>query len=398
MFAVSLLGSSVFASGPHGRPAIGAGTLALLGIAVAGLLALLWRPKYPLGVVVFTTGLVIAANLVSGPHYNGNMFVLQVAASFSLVLRRPPKMAIEVALGAWVAMAVADVAEGASVVSLPLSSLGWLVAAVAIALYLRSQRALVVAARERAEQADRERQRESDQALVDERARIARELHDIVAHHVSLLVVQAGAVRESLAPDDPSRELLNSMITGGRQAMTELRAMLGALRPPGEEPLDAASAGRPSPAARLSDAPADLGTTVGVPLAPQPSLNEIGALVDGARAAGLPIELHLTGDIHRPSPAVALAAYRITQEALTNVVKHSPGATTTVALECQEAGISVRVHNERGLLAVAAVPGHRGQGLSGIAERAALCHGRADAGPFGTGFLVTAWLPNGDAR
>ncbi len=273
VFAVVLLVSSVFPHGPHGRPTIGAGTLALLGIAAVGLLALLWRPKYPLGIVVLTTGLVMAANLVSGPRFNGNLFALQAAASFSLVLRRPPKMAVEVALGAWLAMAGTDVAEGTSVSSLPLSSLVWLVAAVAIALYVRSQRALVVAAQERAEQADRERQRESDRALVDERARIARELHDIVAHHVSLLVVQAGAVRESVAPDHPSRELLNSMIDGGRQAMSELRAMLGALRAPGQAPLDASPAERPLRVAGLSPAPTSPLSTVGIPLAPQPSLS-----------------------------------------------------------------------------------------------------------------------------
>ena len=212
----------------------------------------------------------------------------------------------------------------------------------AIALYFRSQRALVAAAQERAAHAEREHERESVQALADERARIARELHDIVAHHVSLLVVQAGAVRESLAPDHPSREVLNSMIEGGRQAMSELRAMLGALRAPGP-PLPGSGRGpgdhRPG---RPPSAPGGSNPALGASLAPQPSLGEIGALVEGARAAGLPIEMRLTGDIQRPSPAVALAVYRITQEALTNVVKHAPGATTTVAVDCQEAGVSVR--------------------------------------------------------
>lgn len=398
VFAVGLLASAVYSSGPHAHLTTGAGAAAVVGIDLVGLLALLWRPKHPLGVVMLTACLVIAADLVAGPRSNGNTFALEVAACFSLVLRRPVRVALEVVLGAWLAVSVAALLEGASVFSQPLSNLVWLVAAVAIGLYFRSQRALVAAAQERAEHAERERERESVQALADERARIARELHDVVAHHVSLLVVQAGAVRESLAPDHPSREVLNSMIEGGRQAMSELRAMLGALRAPGQALFDAVPAGPPYVPPRPSPVTAPPHSALGAPLAPQPSLGEIGALVDGARAAGLPIELHLAGDVHRPSPTVALAAYRITQEALTNVVKHAPGATTTVAVDCQEAGVSVRVHNGRGLLPVAAVPGHRGQGLTGMRERAALCQGRADAGPVGDGFLVDAWLPDEDAQ
>jgi signal transduction histidine kinase len=180
--------------------------------------------------------------------------------------------------------------------------------------------------------------------------------------------------------------------------MSELRAMLGALRSPGQPVLDETRAGRPAGPVASSEVAAGLRGSLKAPLAPQPSLGEIGALVDGARSAGLPIELHLTGDIHRPSPAVALAAYRITQEALTNVVKHAPGAATTVAVDCQGGGVSVRVHNRRGLLPVPALPGPRGQGLTGMRERAALCQGRADAGPVDNGFLVDAWLPDGSAE
>jgi signal transduction histidine kinase len=389
-FAVVLLVSAVYPHGPHGRISTNVGTATLLGIDLVGLVALLWRSKHPLGTVLLMACLIVVADLVAGPGFNGDTFSLEIAAVYSLVLRRPARVALTAALGTWLAVSVADLAEGASVSAQPLSSLVWLVAAVAIGLYFRSQRALVAAAQERAEHAERERERESVQAVADERVRIARELHDVVAHHVSLLVVQAGAVREGLGPDHPAREVLDSMIEGGRQAMSELRAMLGALRSPGQ----AAAGGTPGRPPYGATWPAG---THEAPRAPQPSLTEISALVEGARAAGVPIELQLKGDPRRVSLAVALAAYRITQEALTNVVKHAPGATTEVEVDCGPAGVSVRVRNGRGLLPVAVVPGHRGQGLTGMRERAALCRGRVDAGSVGDCFVVDAWLPEGNA-
>ena len=115
--------------------------------------------------------------------------------------------------------------------------------------------------------------------------------------------------------------------------------------------------------------------------------------MEGAGLAGLPVTLELSGQSTGLPPAVALAAYRVTQEALTNVVKHAPGAETVVAIDCASDGVSVRVRNGRPLVPVAAVAGHQGQGLMGMAERAAHCHGWVKAGPEGEGFAVEAWLP-----
>ena len=265
--------------------------------------------------------------------------------------------------------------------SLPLALLALQAAAVAVALFIRSQHALVAAAQERAEHAERERDHEAARAVANERVRIARELHDVVAHHVSLLVVQAGAVRETLGPGHPSREVLDSMIDGGRQAMGELRAMLGALRSPEPE------APSPGAAAGAGD------RAQGAPLAPLPSLAEIGGLVEGARVAGLPIDFRIGGVTRGLPEAVGLAAYRITQEALTNVVKHAPGASTTVSVDCQSGGVALQVRNARGRLVPSAIPGRQGQGLVGMRERAALCGGHVHAGPVGEGYLVEAWLP-----
>lgn len=387
LFAAIILVTTLL---PHGSPE-GLARVAVGGLEVLGLLLLLWRPKGPVAVALGEAVIVLLILAIHPTSHNAS-FTLELAAIFSLVMRRPARQALSVAFAAWLAVALALVVAGGGVFSQPLSDFALAAAATAIALYFRSQRALVVAAQERADQAERLREREAAQAVAEERARIARELHDVVAHHVSLLVVQAGAVRETVGPEHPSREVLDSMIAGGRQAMTELRAMLGALRSPDIAPppdIGTVDVGtvpvRSEALAAPLDAPA--------PRSPLPSLVDVNVLVDGARAAGLPVTLHLAGDLARPSPAVALAAYRITQEALTNVVKHAPGADTTVAIDCRPEGVSLHVQNGKGLLPVATMPGQQGHGLTGMRERAALCHGHVEACPAGDGFAVEAWLP-----
>jgi signal transduction histidine kinase len=370
---------------PHGSPK-GLALVAVGGLEVLGLLLLLWRPKGPVAVALGEAVIVLLILAIHPTSHNA-AFTLELAAIFSLVMRRPTRQALTVAFAAWLAVALALVVAGGGVFAQPLSDFALAAAATAMALYFRSQRALVAAAQERAAQAERLRERDAAHAVAEERARIARELHDVVAHHVSLLVVQAGAVRETVGPEHPSREVLDSMIAGGRQAMTELRAMLGALRSPDvAPPVDTGTVPVRSEALTVP-----LG--VSAPRSPLPSLADVNVLVDGARAAGLPVTLHLAGDLARPSPAVALAAYRITQEALTNVVKHAPGADTTVAIECRPDGVSLHVQNGKGLLPVTTVPGQQGHGLTGMRERAALCRGHVQAWPAGEGFAVEAWLP-----
>jgi signal transduction histidine kinase len=335
---------------------------------------------------------LVAWDAVSGPGTN-LQFTLLALATYSLVVRRPPRHALAMVAAAWAVVSAAGLLSGAALVT-PLTYLVFLVAAVASALVIGSQRALLAAAQDRAEQADRERNYHAARAVAEERVRIARELHDVVAHHVSLLVVQAGAVRETLPAGHEGREVLDSMIEGGRQAMAELRSMLGALREAGPDAGRPPGPGAPAKgAAAAAAALARAGAIGGAPRAPQPTLEDVGALVEGAGLAGLPVTLELSGHSDGLPPAVALAAYRVTQEALTNVVKHAPGAETVVAINCGTEGVSVRVRNGRALVPVAAVPGHQGQGLMGMAERAAHCHGWVKAGPEGDGFAVEAWLP-----
>lgn len=358
----------------HGQFSGAAASIAVACLEATTILALIWRAKRPVTVLAFITVVLVVCDVLSG-HPETVRVTLLTFATYSVVVRRPARLALPLAFAAWLAVSAADLGVGGALNTPLAPNLAFVVAGVASGLFMGSQRALLAAAQERAEQAERERSYHSERALSEERVRIARDLHDIVAHHVSLLVVQAGAVRESLGPDHPTREVLDSMIEGGRQAMSELRAMLGALRATGLGP--------------------DGGD---LPLSPQPSFEDIRALVDGAAKSGVPVRLESAGEQDSLPPAVGLAAYRIVQEALTNVVKHAPGADTTVTVDRQSDGVRLRVINGRPLIPVTVPSGHSGHGLVGMAERAAHHHGWVKAGPAGDGFSVEAWLASRDGR
>jgi signal transduction histidine kinase len=204
-------------------------------------------------------------------------------------------------------------------------------------------------------------------SLVEERARIARELHDVVAHHMSLITVQAETARYRI-PDLPAP--VAGEFTGiaklARGSLTELRGLLSALR---DE----------------QDAPA---------LAPQPTLADLPELVGRITAAGTPVRLTVTGEVAGLSDAVQLSAYRIVQEALSNVVRHAPGAPS--AVDIRVAGeLTVEVVNERP--AHPTTPGGDGHGLVGLRERAALLGGTFAVDQPGGGWRVRATLPAGGA-
>ena len=225
----------------------------------------------------------------------------------------------------------------------------------------REQRAAASAAR-----ADRlEREREA--ALRAERTRIARELHDVVTHSVSVMVLQAGAARQIMAKDEGrSAALLESVEAGGRSALEELRHLLGL----------------------LSDQDAE------APLAPQPGVNEISALVEQVREAGLPVELRIEGEARAVSAGVAVAAYRIVQEALTNVLKHAGGAAARVVLRWADAALELEILDYGASPVVDERDVLRGRGLAGMRERAAMYGGTLDAGPApDRGYLVRARIP-----
>ena len=219
------------------------------------------------------------------------------------------------------------------------------------------------AMRRRQQRADR-LEYEREDALRAERARIARELHDVVTHSVSLMVLQTGAARQIMEHDESrARAMLESVEASGRSALEELRRMLGL----------------------LSDEDAD------APLAPQPGLTEIPVLVEQVRAAGLAVELRVEGQPQEVSGGVAIAAYRIVQEALTNVVKHAGGAESRVVLRWGDGALELEIV-DRG--SGTESEAGDGRGLAGMRERAAMYGGTLEAEPVPErGFVVRARIP-----
>jgi signal transduction histidine kinase len=245
-----------------------------------------------------------------------------------------------------------------------LFAIGWLAG---YALRERAEQA--EAAEVRATHAERERDAAARIAAAEERARIARELHDIVAHAVSVMVLQVGAVRHRL-PDalGPDREALQNVEQAGRTALTEMRRMLDATRRDGEQ----------------------------IDLAPQPGLDRVESLLEEIRRAGLPVELHVEGEPRPLPPAIDLSAYRIVQEGLTNALKHARAghADVTVRYEPDEVQIVVRDDG------AGATPGNDpGYGLAGMRERVKIYGGEMSAGSAnGGGFVLRTRLPIAGGR
>jgi signal transduction histidine kinase len=216
-----------------------------------------------------------------------------------------------------------------------------------------------------------EAQRElADRAVTQERRRIARELHDVIAHAMSVITVRAGvgAHLATTRPDEAA-QALSVIERTGREALTEMRRMLAVLRDPvphGPQP------------------------------EPQPGLANVPRLIDQVSAAGVPVTLITEGTARQPSPGLDLAAYRVVQEALTNVLKHAPGARATVAIRYRPGGIDLEVLSAARRPATGELT--RGQGLHGMAERVALYDGRFEAGWVDDAFRVSARFPVDEPR
>jgi signal transduction histidine kinase len=245
----------------------------------------------------------------------------------------------------------------------------------------RAKRATLAAAESRAAWAEAELDRQSSRAAALERAKIARELHDVVAHHVSLMAVQAEATA-SLLPGQPEKAQRSADIISdtARAALTELRRLLGVLRRPSEQ----------------------------LETAPSASLSELGGVLDQVRGAGLEVDFDVRGTPAKLAPGVDLTAFRIVQEALTNTIRHARTARATVVLTHEPGYITVSVADSgprrgpdltgagagRGAGVRAPALNGSGLGLAGIAERVASCGGQLSVGPTAAGgFSVTARLP-----
>lgn len=227
--------------------------------------------------------------------------------------------------------------------------------------------------------------RSAQLAVAEERVRIARELHDIVAHGVTLMTIQITAARRVLTkqPEQADRALLAAE-QAGRQAMTELRSILAVLR--GADANLEAAAFRPA---------ADGAPSNGRATAPLPQLGEIPALVDQLQVAGLDVELDVFGVAPPAPPGTQLAVYRVVQEALTNVVRHAPKANVKVTLTYAVDKIHVNVEDDGAGLSRNTPEGGHGHGLVGMHERIAAAGGtlRAGPNPFGPGWEVDATIP-----
>ena len=267
---------------------------------------------------------------------------------------------------------------------------------VAAALVLIAVVANAMQARDRIGRLRAEHDAATRRALALERARIAAEMHDVVTHNVSVMVVQAGAARRVLSKDPAeATKALRAVESSGRTAMAELRQLLGLLSPPP----GTADAGEPAgpPAAPL-DAGNGPGGAAG--LAPQPGLDELREMVGHVVAAGLPVELHITGTARDLPPGLGLAVFRVVQEALTNVIKHAGKPPTEVRLSYESAAVVVAVADSGRPIPSAppapdaSVPRRTGKGLHGLRERVALYGGELTAGPRpGGGWLVQATIP-----
>ncbi|MET9429924.1 MULTISPECIES: histidine kinase [unclassified Streptomyces] len=277
-------------------------------------------------------------------------------------------------------------------------SLGLNAPPVLFGLYIGARRRLMESLRERADSleqelsllADRAEQR-AQMARVEERTRIAREMHDVVAHRVSLMVVHAAAL-QAVALKDPQKAVKNAALVGdmGRQALTELRQMLGVLRAEESQPVAPRSASVPLEAVgRAAAAAAEAAAEDG------PCLDALDELVEQSRQAGMVVELRVMGEARTYAPDVEQTAYRVVQEALTNVHKHAAGAKVVVRLAHRGDEVAMQVENgpSDGAVADAGLPSG-GNGLVGMRERVTALGGVFVSGATDEGgFKVSAVLP-----
>jgi signal transduction histidine kinase len=232
--------------------------------------------------------------------------------------------------------------------------------------FVRYQREQSRRLQELTHQLERERELNVARALSDERARIARELHDVVAHTISVVAIQADAAEAALeAEPTRARVPLETIRRSAAEALTEMRRLLAVLRadePPGE-------------------------------LTPSPSLDRLPALIDRARAAGVEVTLEVRGAAQSVPASLDLSAYRIIQEALTNVGKHAAGAPASIVLDWGHDALAIEIRNPGANLEQADANGS-GHGLIGMRERVRMLGGDFNAGPAtGGGFVVSALLP-----
>ena len=341
-----------------------AGTIVALGIAAL----MLWRRRYP---VAASVGIATLAGLFEfiGREAGVILIAAYLVAFYSVGAFTELRRAV-IGFGLTYAATVAalfadpnvrDVWENAVFVAVVATS-AWIGG-----VLVRLNRSRSAKLAELARQLEHERDERARLAVAAERGRIARELHDVVAHGVSLIVVQAGAGRHALTDDPQRAQAAFAAIEGAaRQALAEMRLMLGLLRDGSES----ASA------------------------APLPGLDDVDGLVNDVRHAGVDVDIRTEGEPRELPTGVDLAAFRVLQEALTNVRRHAPGAHASVAVRYTPAAIEIDVVDDGGSPDPARALPAGGHGLIGMRERVHLYGGQLEAGPHpGGGFAVKASIP-----
>jgi signal transduction histidine kinase len=331
--------------------------------------ALGYRRRFPLATSVVVSAALAVEWLSFGAPEGFGVFATLVIAGYSAAAYQDRDRAL-LGLGALAAAGVVWSVRDPMQATLGkhLGSSLWLtpvVIAWLLGAYARTRRLYVAALHERADRAEREREEGAEAAVASERARIARELHDIVAHSVSVMVVQAEAADEMLTRHSPERARapVRKIQETGRAALTDMRRMLGLLREADSRPA----------------------------LLPQPGIANLELLLAKVRESGLPVELEVEGKPEPLPPGIDLSAYRIVQEALTNSLRYAGRAHARVVVRYWSGVLELEVVDDG---AGAAGGSNGGQGLIGMRERVALFGGELDTGPApGRGFLVRARLP-----
>ncbi len=341
-----------------------------LAVLVLGFIGLLVRRRAPL-VVLVTLAVVFKAwdHLFFAPtaQIPFSPFLIMLVLSYNTGAHTRNRKAVvgAVVLLLFMASGIWNQIEGRQ---LGQQLNGWVVVTVAwlIGKGMQRSRDLTTSLRAQARQLEQEREERARLAVALERTRIARELHDVIAHSVSVMVIQAAAERKVLSQEQhKTRDVLEMIERTGRQALVELRRMLGVLRK-SDEPLL---------------------------LAPQPGLPDLDSLLDQVREAGLPVAFRVEGNRALVPAGVELSAYRIVQEALTNTLKHAGQAHAEVTVRYFGDRLELVVADDGGG-SVEALRSNSGHGLVGMRERVAMLGGSLQAGPRESGgFLVCATLP-----
>ncbi|GAA4620667.1 sensor histidine kinase [Actinoallomurus vinaceus] len=378
LWALPILGTSLSVIGTYTHPNImyqrPVAWYAYLAIVSAMCVPMIWRRRWPRAVFAFISCVAFvqwAFNAQVGPA-DLNLFVMLYTVAAECAFLWSIAAAAIVELGAVLAVWRWWVDQDAGQKWSTLIPFTIFAGAMWVwGLYVSTRRKYTAELEERAKRLERERDAHMQVAAAGERARIAREMHDVIAHSVSVMVVQADGA-SYMVDIDPARarRAMETIGATGRQALTEMRRMLGVLRE---------------------------GDDAG-PYAPQPGIEQLTELVGQIRTAGLPVDLTVEGVPSELPTALQLTVYRIVQEALTNTRKHAgPAATAEVNLYYGDDAVEIRIRDDgRG---AAAPDDGRGHGLVGMSERAALYGGSVRTGPRpGGGYEVSARLPVTEPR